>query len=275
MAIEFVGYTTGTLANGGSGYPISLTALTGGIGSSVLEGDLVVVFSGWSSGTNGDPGVVSPAATEVADLYVSGTNDANMSAAYFFAGASPPTSVVVYAFPSTANGSAGTALVFRGVDITTPLDATSTTATNNANNDPNPPAITPVTSGAWVVIGGLTALANNTGTHTAPAGYTLAGTASISGTGGGSARGVICSGAYKANVTPGVSEDPGSFVASAGGTSSTWAAVTMALRPARGFIKRWSGSAWVSEPVKYWNGSAWTTKPLKRWNGSTWVLTSS
>jgi hypothetical protein len=272
MAIEFVGYTTMATAVGNPTQTFSVTGLQSGISSTMSQGDLVVVFSGWSSGTNGDPGVVTPAATEVADLYVSGTNDANMSAAYFFAGASPPTSITVNTFASGASASGAIVLVFRGVDATTPLDVTSTTATNNANNDPNPPAITPVTSGAWVVIGGLTALGANLGGFTYPSGYLPVAAQTTT---QGSARGMIIGGAYKANVTPGVSEDPGAFIATNGGATSTWAAITMALRPARGFIKRWSGSAWVSEPVKYWNGSAWTTKPLKRWNGSTWVLTSS
>lgn len=40
-----------------------------------------------------------------------------------------------------------------------------------------------------------------------------------------------------------------------------------------GYIKYWSGSAWVVKPVKYWNGSAWVIKPLKYWNGSAWTLT--
>jgi hypothetical protein len=35
--------------------------------------------------------------------------------------------------------------------------------------------------------------------------------------------------------------------------------------------KVWSGSAWVTKPVKVWSGSAWVVKPLKVWNGSSWV----
>lgn len=40
-----------------------------------------------------------------------------------------------------------------------------------------------------------------------------------------------------------------------------------------GYIKYWTGSAWVVKPVKYWDGSAWVQKPLKYWNGSAWTLT--
>lgn len=39
-----------------------------------------------------------------------------------------------------------------------------------------------------------------------------------------------------------------------------------------GYIKFWSGSAWVLKPVKVWSGSAWVQKPLKFWSGSAWTL---
>ena len=41
-----------------------------------------------------------------------------------------------------------------------------------------------------------------------------------------------------------------------------------------GYIKYWTGSAWVVKPMKYWTGSAWVQKPVKYWNGSAWTLTS-
>ena len=50
------------------------------------------------------------------------------------------------------------------------------------------------------------------------------------------------------------------FAAAAGGGTAT--------------IRHWSGSAWVSKPLKRWNGTAWENVPagrLKRWNGSAWV----
>ena len=40
-----------------------------------------------------------------------------------------------------------------------------------------------------------------------------------------------------------------------------------------GYIKVWSGSAWVLKPVKYWTGAAWVQKPLKYWDGAAWTLT--
>lgn len=38
-----------------------------------------------------------------------------------------------------------------------------------------------------------------------------------------------------------------------------------------GILKRWTGSAWVKEPLKTYLAGTWQSKPLKRWNGSAWV----
>jgi len=36
-----------------------------------------------------------------------------------------------------------------------------------------------------------------------------------------------------------------------------------------GILKRWTGSAWIKEPLKVFGGS-WQSKRLKRWNGTGW-----
>jgi len=41
--------------------------------------------------------------------------------------------------------------------------------------------------------------------------------------------------------------------------------------PAPSGMSVWTGSAWVSKPVKVWTGSAWVAKPVKIWNGSAWT----
>lgn len=270
MAIQYVG---GVAANAGAAsYSVSLTALTGGIGSSVQAGDLVVVMSGWSSTANGNPGVTSPKATEVADLYANGTNDANMSAAYFIAASTPPTSITV---TGTTDNAAAAVMVFRGVHQTTPIDATTTTITATTGFDPNPPAITPVTTGAAIVIGSLLAagIVAGTPTYAAPSGYTLGPVGAKISTLTKSSFAMI---AHKLGVTGGAAEDPGVFDTNFTSGSMTWCAVTMALRPAPsgGNIKVWNGASWTAKPVKYWNGSAWVAKPLKRWNGTAWVVTN-
>ena len=55
-------------------------------------------------------------------------------------------------------------------------------------------------------------------------------------------------------------------------TASGWLIGETISAPAAGYVKVWSGSAWVEKPLKVWSGSAWVQKPVKVWNGSAWVL---
>lgn len=269
MAIEFVGYITGADPVSGSAYALYTGSLTGGIGTSAQIGDLLVIASGWASTANADPGVASPGFTEVADLYANGTNDANMSVAWMLITGSVPSFISINSSGSSANGSCGLMMVFRGVDPSAPLDATVTTATGTGSSTGNPPAITPVTTGAAIVAVSLMA-ATNAGTFSAAAGYTAGGTLSSQ----GGTRGSGVGGCYKLNVAGGIAQDPGTMTASAGGSGASWCAATLALRPALGRIKHYTGSNWAAKPVKHWNGAAWVQKPLKVWNGTSWVRTN-
>lgn len=268
MAIQFVGLATGT-ATGGTSYSVTVSTLTGGIASSMSPGDLVIVATAIGSNANEDPGVTSPTAIELADLYANDNNDANLSLSYFFAGGTPPTSITVN------NGGAGmggatVVMVFRGVDPTTPFDTAVTTATGVSSTSAKPPSITPVTTGAMIVVAGIVATAT-AGTMSTPTGFTAGGYAGATGSTAAASLRV----SYLANQTGGVAINPSGMNCSQGGAGSSWNAWSAALRPfAGGNIKAWNGSAWVAKPVKYWNGSAWVTKPLKQWNGSAWVVTN-
>ena len=37
-------------------------------------------------------------------------------------------------------------------------------------------------------------------------------------------------------------------------------------------LKRWTGAAWVKEPLKVYVGGSWQTKPLKVYKGGEWKL---
>jgi hypothetical protein len=39
-----------------------------------------------------------------------------------------------------------------------------------------------------------------------------------------------------------------------------------------GILKRWTGAAWIKEPVKTWLADSWQSKSLKRWTGADWLL---
>lgn len=36
-------------------------------------------------------------------------------------------------------------------------------------------------------------------------------------------------------------------------------------------INYWTGSSWVSKPLKDWIASEWERKILKRWSGTEWI----
>lgn len=256
MAIQFVGTVT-TSASGS----LSLTSLTGGIGSAPATDDIVLVAVFGTDGS--DINIAVTGYTEVADIYANGAGDSNFGVYYKIMGGSPDTTVTI---PSLTNVRA-VVYVLRGVDTTTPEDATATTATKITSGIPDPPSITTVTANAMVVsLCGTRA----PGTYVAPSGFS--GTSKSSSSSGN----VLV--ASKIKATAG-SENPAVWTGITSDSAAyTCASVTMALRPAgaggTGRIKVWNGSAWVAKPVKVRNGSAWVTKPVKRWNGSAWVVTN-
>lgn len=125
------------------------------------------------------------------------------------------------------NGGGGTSdacvivgMAFRGVDQTTPEDATPTTH-NSASSSPNPPAITTATNGAAVIAIGGSRI--NDGTTGAVSGYgDYAGTTAND---TNPMTGGIC---WVLKATAG-NEDPSSYSTFFSGDA---AAVTAALRPA-------------------------------------------
>jgi hypothetical protein len=114
------------------------------------------------------------------------------------------------------------AVVFRGVDQSTPFDAAYVRMPNNDEiGTPDPSPITTVTDGAMVVALGYLDDDKVASGVTAPTGYTLAATSQSV------VAGVTVMAAYKVLATAGT-EDPGAF----GGGSDNIGAFTIALRPA-------------------------------------------
>jgi hypothetical protein len=274
MAIEFVGSKSADLsATGGANVNIPLNSgLTGGIGSAVQAGDLVIVSAMQGHSTTVTLSVTDPSAAAYtligSQLNINDTTDANLRMTYKFMGGTPDASVNVSSSISYTTSSGGAIVyVFRGVDTTTPLDVAAVTATAIDSGLVNPPAITPVTSGAVVVVAGCAGHA-----LTVPVGATgLSGVQLQTNT----------TGTWRSSNAMGYSTwtsgslDPAAWTLTGSSVTCSWAAITIALRPGvGGRIKFWNGAAWTAKPVKFWNGSAWVTKPLKRWNGSAWVATS-
>ncbi|MDI6733945.1 MAG: hypothetical protein QMD50_00420 [Patescibacteria group bacterium] len=230
--LEYVGGASGT--GTGATYSVSLTGLTGGIGSSAAAGDLVIVVTGWASAADGNPGVTTPTGyTEVYDLYKSDTRDVNMSVNWKIMGGTPDTSVTVSGHNNAANGGATVVHVWRGVDSTTPMDVTPPTGVTAANaSSPDSPSITPVTSGAYVLSVGMGTGDTTPLTKTAPTGYGNA----LSVAGNGSTMSIIANIASKVWSGSGA-EDPAAWTGGETSTSDSWAAGTLAIRPAPSFTQ--------------------------------------
>jgi hypothetical protein len=150
---RYVGGRTFGFSGTTSNVTISLLGtLTGGSNTSPSNGDLVIVYFG--TGSTADRNLVVSGYTEVAELYANSTFDTNLVVAYrvysFGAG-----TITLTGGSLSANDAGAVAIqVWRGVDAVTPLDVTSTTATTTNSVLCDPPAITPITSGAIIVSGG-------------------------------------------------------------------------------------------------------------------------
>jgi len=118
-----------------------------------------------------------------------------------------------------ASWAAAVAICLRGVDATTPEDATPTLSAWTTSNQPNSPSITTVTNGAWVI--STFVKVNNAAIGAAPSGYSN----TVSAVHVNSAT---AAGAMKEVATAG-GEDPGAWGTTS--TSSAWLGCTIAVRP--------------------------------------------
>lgn len=225
-SITFVGGKTMDIPDSsGTNTTVSLTDLTGGLAAAPAENDFVLVA--YANGSAGDDNlsVVTAGYTEIAEPWGNDTDDVNLSVSRKHMSGSPDTEVVVG--PTGFAGRPGVVIVhvYRGVNLTTPMDVTATTATGIDGSAVNPPSITPVTSGAKIVVAGAQAF---DGTMTAFSATDLDNfrqeehNASAQFVRGGMGSKDWTSGAY----------DPPAWTGGTTNAAAAWAAVTVALRPA-------------------------------------------
>jgi len=216
MAISFVGSATNSVIDGGASFDITLP--------SCLENDLVIVVVGGAGPTDVDLGVSTSGYAEIADLFQTEFASMNFSVSWKRMGAIPDTTVTCIGNSySSAVGTAGIAYVLRGVDTTTALDVTPTTATADNSAIPNGPAITPVTLGSLVVVCGGSSLSD--AAVTVPSGY--GNHVSINVVDTNSATIAVASKEWNGTGA----EDPPAWTLWSSNTLSAWCAVTIALRP--------------------------------------------
>jgi len=157
LTLTYVGGRTQAFAGSTSNDVVSINGtLTGGTNTSPLEGDLVIVAIELCG--TADKSYRISGFTQLVDLYANDTEDSNFQVGYKFMGATPDTSVTITGGSgSTADALAVAVHVWRNVDPTTPLDVTATTSSQLNTGIPNPPAITPVTAGAQIIVAAGTA----------------------------------------------------------------------------------------------------------------------
>lgn len=151
--ITLVGRASFAWADSTTSKALSLTGLTGGVGSAPEEGDVVVFF--YYHGCTTQAYTLTVSETGYATTYsslVPGPGIAALAGIKVM-GATPDTTLTV----NTSNGFNGMARVvlvevWRNVSATQP-DVTVGSSTTTANN-PDPPAITPDTDGAVILCAG-------------------------------------------------------------------------------------------------------------------------
>jgi hypothetical protein len=225
----YVGGRTQAITGTTSDVTFSLTGLTGGLATAPVQGDFVIVAFMAASITAGKTLSTSSSGwTQITQLYSADTTyDVYLTAFYKIMGASPDTSIT-FAGGTGAAADAGAAVchVWRGVDTTTPLDVTSTTATGIDTRNANPPAITPTTTNSLIIAIGACGYSGSNDTYdNGPTNFTQFLTAQASGTNDGN----IGIAAFRGWTSGSI--DPSAFVNGTSSTDTGWAAYTLALRP--------------------------------------------
>lgn len=245
MAISYVG----SLNTGGNGGTLSINFSS----LNPQAGDIVILSIGARLRAPSQNFIINTSGyTTVCPnpIYSDLTFDMGHTVAYKIMGATPDTSVSVTSQnASTSEQFAFIVYILRGVDTSNPIDVTSTYAQGTyavVNN----PSITPVTSGAVVLITGVV-LGDNTGiSFTAPSGY-----------GNKVECSHACSSGYKANLCIATknwssgAEDPASWTPSDNESTMCWAGVTMALRPSVNLANLKSYNTNLKANIKSINGN--------------------
>jgi len=218
-AITFVGGIAGAVADGGD-----VTLTLSGLG--LAQNDVVIVFGGFSR-TTADPGVSSGGWTE--NFEFDGADQDN-SLSWKAMSGSPDTSVVCLGSANATDAAAYVALAFRGVNTTTPFDATSVTGEGAAGAIPNPPSITTATAGAMIIAMGAVRFSPPDTTVTEPSGY-AAMTSGVHYAGADDGRAQVCAMTYLLAGAAGA-YNPGAFSNWTVDGARAHGQHTAALRPA-------------------------------------------
>lgn len=140
------GSVTGFNGSTTVGVTVSLTSL------GLQYGDMVIVAYEATGVT--DKNLEINGYTTIAEVYANRSRDSNLLVAYKFMGTQPDLEIIIPPTGSTDEAGAVAIQAYRGVNLDTPLDVTTTTQGFGSTVIPTPPDITPVTTGAKIIIVG-------------------------------------------------------------------------------------------------------------------------
>ena len=220
----YVGGKTAGFGGGTSDNTVALTGLTGGTDTAPQAGDIIII--GFSAGYNTNAlslSIVSSGYTSVGPITGFDSYDTTLVGGYKVMSSTPDADVIVSGTTDAAAAGVVTVHVWRGVDPTTPMDVAAETAADANGGRPTPPAITPVTSGAVIVMMGGSAGGTTTGVFTSGlSNFISRYEVDTYRTAGGVGSANWIGGTYT----------PTQWAGSSTNVAYAWAAITLALRPA-------------------------------------------
>lgn len=153
MPISFLGSAATNAANGGN-LTFTLTGLGNSSGGTATLQQDDVVFLVYAHTDPTDEAITPPTGWNELheDFHDGGSFSSNVAIFWKAMGATPDTTVTITGIGGSQNASAGVCFALRGVNTTTPLDVAVTRDVNSASTAASPAAITPSSSGAWIMI---------------------------------------------------------------------------------------------------------------------------
>lgn len=225
MPITYIDAATDNAANGAD-----LSIDVSGLG--VAQNDVIYVFASIGHATTDNPsfavsGDNSGAYTElIEETGTAAVTEQTYVIARQVQGATPDNTITVTVTSGTSeNAVSGVARIYRGVDTTTPEDATLPSSVSGNNSQPDGPSITTVTDGAFV-ISFATARSAGSDTPSAPSGYS-----NVAGINSQDSN--TNAYAITAHISKGGAgaEDPGAWSGFTEATFRPWVTNTVAIRP--------------------------------------------
>ncbi len=227
MAISWAASLPAVGANNGGNVTLTFSNFVNAAGGAyaLVEGDIVIAAYASSGTADAAMSTSSSGWTELTEHYSDGTIDTNIAVYGKQMTASPDTSIVLVGPGGASNGTMGVAHVIKGATLT---DIATALAAGTATSVPNPGAITPGFSGSFIaVIGAGAAAAGATFTNT-----DLNATTNHWRTGNHAETNDIAIGfGWKEDWTSG-SFDPAVWGGGNVNAANSWAAITVAIKPA-------------------------------------------